>query len=147
MCNKSIFTRFFDWIKRVFLNGLLIILPLALTIGIITYTFRFFKGWLEPLVKCDTIWGCIPPFLQKIPHAEFILVLLFILLVGFIFRSFFVRRILHSIEQSFFKIPLMSQLYFGIKQMVKAFTTQDQTTYQQVVIIEFPRKGLYSIGF
>lgn len=146
MAKKSIVAHFFNWVKSIFLNGLLIILPLALTIGIITYTFKFFKNLLEPLTKCKPIWRCIPSYLQQLPHAEFLVVLLFVLLVGFIFRLFFVRRILHGIEQAFFQIPLMNQLYFGIKQMVKAFT-QDQVTFQHVVLIEFPRKGIYSLGF
>lgn len=134
-------------LKSIFLNGLLILLPVIITVAIFSYTFNLFKRWLAPIVRCKAVWYCIPAWVQKIPHVEFILVLLTIFIVGLIFKLFLARLILQYTEQTFSKIPLISQLYFGIKQMVRAFTAQDQLTFQQVVIMEFPRMGVYSIGF
>lgn len=136
-----------NWLKSVFLNGLLILLPVILTVAIFGYTFNLFKRWLAPIVRCEAVWYCIPNWVQRIPHVEFILVLLTIFVIGLIFRLIFARVILSLLEQTFSRIPFMSQLYFGIKQMVRAFTAQDQLTFQQVVIMEFPRMGVYSIGF
>ncbi len=144
---KNTVTNIGNWLKSIFLNGLLILLPVILTVAIFGYTFNLFKRWLAPIVRCQAVWYCIPSWVQKIPHVEFILVLLTIFLIGLIFKLFFARVILSFAEQTFSKIPLMSQLYFGIKQMVRAFTAQDQLTFQQVVIMEFPRMGVYSIGF
>ncbi len=136
-----------NWLKSIFINGLLILLPIILTVAVFGYGFSLFKRWLSPIVKCQALWYCIPAPLHKIPHLEFILVILLIFIVGLLFRLFLARTFLHAIEQTFSKIPFVSQLYFGIKQMVRAFTAQDQLTFQQVVIMEFPRMGVYSIGF
>ncbi len=134
-------------IKSIFLNGLLILLPAIVTIAIFGYTFNLFKRWLSPIVRCKAVWYCIPTWIQNIPHVEFILVLLTIFIIGLIFKFFFAKLLLQLLEQTVAKVPFISQLYFGIKQMVRAFTAQDQLTFQQVVIMEFPRMGVYSIGF
>ena len=141
MKRKSIIRRIFDYIRSIFLNGLLTILPIILTAGLFTYTFKFFKNLLEPIQKLE------PEYLKKIPHSEFILVLLFVIITGAIFKTFFLRRLLHNIESTFFKVPLMQPVYFGIKQLVQAFTTQDKVTFKRVVLVQFPRKDIYSIGF
>ncbi|OQA33209.1 MAG: hypothetical protein BWY54_00988 [Candidatus Dependentiae bacterium ADurb.Bin331] len=133
--------RFFDGIKSIFFNGLLIILPITFTIAVFAFFFRLLKSWLAPLYRLE------PLYLQAIPHSEFILVLILILLTGAIFRLFFLQRFLHMIERIASKIPLFSPVYSGIKQLVQAFTVPDKLTFQKVVFVEFPRSGLYSVGF
>lgn len=140
-CKKGFFHALMDTIQSVFFNGLLVLLPITLTIAVITYTVKLVQGWLQPIHKIE------PAFFQQIPYSEFIFALLAIFVVGFIFKSFFLRSFLHGFEKTFFSLPLMRQLYFGIKQIVIAFTTQDQITFQRVVLVEFPRKELYSVGF
>lgn len=133
--------RFFDFIKSIFFNGLLIILPITLTVAVFTFFFRLLKSWLAPLYRLE------PLYLQAIPHSEFILVLLLILITGAVFRFFFLQRFLHITERVALKIPLLNPVYSGIKQLVQAFTVPDKLTFQKVVFVEFPRTGLYSVGF
>jgi uncharacterized membrane protein len=133
--------QFFDFIKSIFFNGLLIILPIALTVAVFTFFFRVLKSWLAPLYRLE------PLSLQAIPHSEFILVLLLILITGAVFRFFFLQRFLHVIERIALKVPLLNPVYSGIKQLVQAFTVPDKLTFQKVVFVEFPRTGLYSVGF
>ena len=136
-----LFGQFLDFIKSIFFNGLLIILPIALTVAVFTFFFRLLKSWLAPLYRLE------PLYLQAIPHSEFILVLLLILITGAVFRFFFLQRFLHMIERIALKIPLLNPIYSGIKQLVQAFTVPDKLTFQKVVLVEFPRTGLYSVGF
>lgn len=140
-CKKGIFHRISDYLQSIFLNGLLILLPITVTIALVTYTVKLVQGWLKPIHSFE------PEFLQKIPYSEFIFALLVVFLVGIVFKSFFLRTFLHAFEKTFFSLPLMRQLYFGIKQIIHAFTTQDQLSFQRVVLAEFPRKGMYSVGF
>lgn len=140
-CKKGLLHALADTLQSIFFNGLLILLPITLTIAVITYAVKLVQSLLQPLHKIE------PVFLQQIPYSEFIFALLAIFSVGIIFKSFFLRSFLHGFEKTFFSLPLMRQLYFGIKQIVLAFTTQDQITFQHVVLVEFPRKELYSVGF
>jgi uncharacterized membrane protein len=142
MKSSSKILRFFDYIKSAFLNGFFTLLPLAMTIWLFRSIFRLVKGWIEPLHQF------IPPKLCCVPHSEVVIVILFIILMGIILKLFFLKRIVHTIEENIvFKIPLIKQVYGGIKQLVHALTRHDQNSFQTVVIVEFPRKGSYSLGF
>lgn len=138
---QSIIRTVVDYLKSIFLNGLLVILPITLTFVVFRFFFRLLKGWLAPIYRIE------PTIFHKIPQSEILIVLLFILLVGIIFKSFFLQSFLQLIEDLFAKIPLINQVYYGIKQIVHAFTRQDKLSFQKVVVVEFPREGMYSIGF
>ncbi|HEX2977735.1 MAG TPA: DUF502 domain-containing protein [Candidatus Babeliales bacterium] len=138
---KSFIANLFDFFKSIFFNGLLVLLPITLTIGVFNVAFRLLKGWLAPIYRVE------PAYLQSIPHSEIILVLLLILLVGAIFKIFFLKRFLLFLESIVARVPLFNPVYSGIKQLVQAFTGQDKLTFQNVVMVEFPRTGVYSIGF
>lgn len=114
---------------------------MTLTIALITFSYRLLKTWLAPVYKLE------PEYLQKIPNSEIVLVIIVIILIGAVVKLFFLEPLIHYIERIFFKIPLMRPIYGGIKQLVRAFTVQDQLTFKKVVYIEFPRLGTYSIGF
>lgn len=132
------------YIRRVwslFLSGLLAILPLTLTIAIFNITFRLVKGWLTPIQKLNL------PILRAIPHYEIILVILFILGVGAILQIFILRSLINYAEAFIMRIPLVRPIYGGIKQLVNAFSSQDKVTFKQVVMLEFPIEGVYSVGF
>jgi uncharacterized membrane protein len=142
MKSSSKILKFIDYIKSAFLNGFFTLLPLAMTIWLFRTIFRLVKGWIEPLHQF------IPPKLCCVPHSEIIIVILFIILMGIILKLFFLKKIVHVIEENIvFKIPLIKQVYGGIKQLVHALTRHDQNSFHTVVIVEFPRKGSYSLGF
>lgn len=138
---KYFFTKLFDYFKNSFLQGLLTVLPITLTLALFAFFFRLLKGWLAPIYFLE------PEYLQQIPHSEIFLVILFILVIGAIFKTFFIRSFLHFVETIFFRIPLMNPVYSGIKQLVQAFTVPEKLTFKQVVLVEFPRQGIFSIGF
>ncbi len=138
---NSVFKRGWFFIQNIFLSGLIAILPLTLTVALITFSFKLLKGWLRPIYNIE------PDFLHKIPHSEILLVIFVILLIGFILQAFLLQPIIHLFEKIIGKIPLLSQIYFGIKQLVHAFGAQDTLSFQKVVILEFPIAGVYSIGF
>lgn len=129
------------YIWSLFLNGLITILPIIITIAIFTISFRLLKGWFEPL---QTI---VPPFFAQIPHAEIILGIIIIFIIGTILKIFVIRTLIHKIEKIIINLPLVRPVYTGIKQLILAFSSQDTVTFQRVVFLEFPRQGIFSIGF
>ncbi len=131
-----------DEIKSIFLNGFFTLIPITVTLLLFKTTFKIVSGWIHPLHKIQ------PACLQNIPYSEFILVILFIFLTGIILKFFILKRFIHFIEESIFaKIPLLRSLYSGIKRLVNALTQKDQSSFQKVVLVEFPNSGTYSVGF
>ncbi len=128
-------------LSTLFISGLLTILPVTLTIAVFSFSFHLLKSWLSPLHRI------IPDFLLRIPHAEIILGILFVLFVGAVLKVFVLRSVIHGFEALIARLPLIRPVYIGIKQLVHAFSPQDTMSFKQVVLIEFPRKGAYSIGF
>jgi len=142
MNRHTFFAKIFDFISSLFLSGLLTLLPFALTIALFSFIFRLIKSWLAPIHDLEPSW------LHIIPHSELIVTVVLIFITGAFLRYFLLHSIIHALEDFVFqRIPILRQIYFGIKQMVKAYNVHDATTFQQVVLIEFPRSGIYSIGF
>lgn len=139
---KKILVKIADLLKSLFLNGLLIILPMTLTILLFKASFKLVKSWLAPLANY------MPECLLHIPHAEFLVVFSSILLLGSIVKFFVLKPFIHLIEEQFLmRIPLVRPVYSGIKQLVDAFTKKDQSSLNTVVLLEFPSAGIHSIGF
>ncbi len=131
---------FFEYLKNLFMNGLLTLLPLTITVGFFRFVFRLVRSWLAPLRAMQ------PQMLQDIPFSEFLMVLGFIIVVGLITRFFLINRIWAFFASLLGKIPLLRPVYFGIKQLITAFSPQEEG-FQKIALIEFPKKGVYSIGF
>jgi uncharacterized membrane protein len=82
-----------------------------------------------------------------IPYYEILVVAVFILIVGAFLQAFILKPVIKIIESAFAQIPLLSTVYFGAKQLLEAFSGQNKTSFKDVVYVEFPRHGIYSIGF
>jgi uncharacterized membrane protein len=137
----NVFISFIDSVSSLFLTGLFCILPVTLTISVFTISFRVIVNWLEPLRRFDI------PFLNAIPYSEVILAIVIIFITGTLYNMFLLRPIIHGIENLFSRIPLIRPVYSGIKKLVHAFSFQDKASFTKVVRVEFPRPGIYSIGF
>jgi uncharacterized membrane protein len=133
--------KFLNYLQSFFLSGLFTLLPIILTIALFSFTLKLLKSWFEPITRFE------PDYFKIIPHSEIILVILFIFIFGFILRVLLLHPLILAIEAIFGKIPLVRQVYFGIKQLVHALSSQDKNSFQRVVLIEFPRQGMYSLGF
>ncbi|MEX0849563.1 MAG: DUF502 domain-containing protein [Candidatus Dependentiae bacterium] len=137
----NFFRTFIRYLWSLFLNGLLTILPITLTLSIFNVSFRLLKGWLEPIAQV------CPKYLLCLPHAEIFIAVVIIFLIGTILKLFMLRSLVHAFESLLLRVPIIRTVYSGIQQLVKAFNPQDQITFKQVVFLEFPRTGIYSIGF
>lgn len=139
---KKFFSSFFHHLKSLFLRGLFTILPVILTIFAIAFTYDTIVKWLQPLRKLE------PEYLQKIPGSEIIIVTLFLLLLGFLLKLVFITPIVHWIERMLNKIPFIRTVYSSSKTVVDFFKIKGPGTKgKKVVLVEFPRKGVFNIGF
>jgi len=131
----------YDFIKHIFLKGFIFLLPIAITISLFNFCFNLILSWLGPVKNLPI------PFLKNIPHYEIIVLMLSILCVGAFLKIFVVKPFIKLLEDIFSQIPLLSTVYFGTKQLIFAFSGQNKTSFKDVVYVQFPRPGIYSIGF
>jgi len=125
----------------LFISGLLLLLPITITIALFSFSLHLITQWLKPVQK----FALHMP--SWFPHPEIFTAIMIIMLMGLVGKSFFLRPILHAIERLIFRIPLVRPVYSGIKQLVHAFNPQDTTTFKKIVLVEFPHKNTYSLGF
>ncbi len=136
------------FIKSALINGTLTILPFTLTIGLFMVSFNIIIAWLRPV---QSLLEHPIRFLASIPYKnianQLFLLILGIVIFGIIIKTLLLKRFIGRLEKLLFKIPLIRPVYSGIKQLIHAFSVQDKITFKKVVLVEFPRKGLYSLGF
>lgn len=143
MNNKNSLHKILGELKSIFLNGLFTLLPLALTIALFGFALKIIHSWSRP------VYCIMPCALQRIPYSEVIVVIITILTVGAILKYLLLQPLVEFVERHFFgNIPLVRQVYFGIKQLVNVMSPKDEvaTQFQKVVLVEFPRPGIYAIG-
>ena len=131
-------------LKKYFLSGLVVFLPTALTV----YLF------IATLNVADSLLGkYIQPYFIKWFGFYFhglgiILIVYVLLLIGFFASNFFGKRIYEAFERLLIRVPFFKQVYPAIKEMAMFLFTRDRVSqFKQVVIVEYPRKGIYSFGF
>jgi uncharacterized membrane protein len=128
--------------KSLFLNGLFTILPIAFTLFFLNFIYNFVYRSLNPLKKLQ------PTFLRKIPGVEFLFVMVFILLIGFLLKIFILDKIIKSLEELVAKIPFVRAIYSSAKMVVDFFRISEKSTEtKKVVLIQYPRKGNYHLAF
>lgn len=131
-------------LKRYFITGLLIVVPLGLTF----YVLALIVGLM------DAVLTYLPKPLQPdtylpfhIPGLGIIFTILTILLVGLIATNLLGRRLISAGEGFLDKIPFLRGIYNSTKQFLETFLSKEHQGFRRVVLVEFPRKGLYSVGF
>lgn len=130
-------------LKRYFITGLLTILPILLTLYILLIIFRLID---------NIIGGIINSYLKaafgfSIPGLGFIMAILIILVTGFVVSHLLSKRALPLMERWFLKLPGIRQLYPSIKQIVGFIFSKDKAVFKKVVLVEYPSKGIWSVGF
>lgn len=140
----SIFGRSARWLLRQlrnhFLTGIVITVPIGITILILIWLFDLFDNILQPLVVF--IVG------HPIRGVGFAVLIVLIYIIGVVVSNFVGKRLYHYTETFVInKIPGVKQLYQGIKQVMESFSKPDKSGFLKVVMIEFPRKGTWMVGF
>jgi uncharacterized membrane protein len=130
-------------LQRYFLAGLLVFLPVVITL--------WFLGWVIGMM--DGLLNVLPAPLHPnsylpfaIPGLGAIVTFGFILFLGVLTRGVATRRFLAAWDRVFVQIPVFRGIYTAVQKLVQTFLGQSQAN-RQVVMIEYPRKGVYTVGF
>ena len=145
-------TRLLAQWKAAFLTGLAVVLPAAVSIGVVIWLFGTVANFTDTLLLfvprewTHTRNGEGPMH----PYWSVIALLLAILLVGLVGRlagHYLGRMLIQWMDVVLMRVPLLNTIYRALKQINEAFTSNRGATFKQVVLVEFPRAGLYSLGF
>tara|TARA_A100001035_G_scaffold270056_1_gene256791 strand:- start:657 stop:1262 length:606 start_codon:yes stop_codon:yes gene_type:complete len=130
----------FNKLRNYFIAGIVAIIP----IGITLYLTMFIIEISSKLIPKEINPNNYLPF--SIPGLEIILSIILITFIGGLSVSFVGKKILQLINDLFKKIPFLRTIYSAINQMTESFTNKDGGK-KSVVLIEYPRKGSWAVGF
>ncbi len=152
MKNDRSHRSFRGWLKRNFLTGVLVLIPIMGTIFLFTWGFaKITDNGLELLKNWDYFGKLYEEHKTSYDIIGRLIVIFalfgIVSLVGFLTRNFLGRKVLNITEKILENIPLINRIFIALKQLSKAFISSDRTLFSYVVLFEYPRKGIYSIGF
>ena len=133
----SIFAR----LRNYFITGIVVLVP----IGITLYLTKFFISISSKLIPYNLNPNNFLPF--AIPGLEILLSVIFITLIGGISLSFIGKRILKFVNDLFKRIPILRTIYSAIGQMTESLAPNKKNNKKSVVLIQYPRKGTWAVGF
>jgi len=126
-------------LRTYFFAGLLVLIPLVVTIGILSWMFNFLDGFLGPVIY--------EKLGHPLPGLGLIATVLLIFLIGLVTTNIVGRRVMGGLDKALQRIPIVRSIYSTTKQMSDALLQARPVNLQQVVLVEYPRRGLYQIGF
>jgi uncharacterized membrane protein len=140
MPKKSIKKPFSLTLRNYFIAGVVVLIPIGFTL----YLSKILIGISSKILPKNINPNYYLPF--NIPGVEILISIIFITIVGGLSLSFFGRRILKLIDDLFKRIPFLRTVYSAIVQMTETFSKKDDDK-KSVVLIEYPRKNVWAVGF
>jgi uncharacterized membrane protein len=128
-------------IRNYLLTGVLVTAPITITVWISWHILQFFEATARNLVP--RAW--YPEF--AIPGLGLLIVFIGLILIGALTAGLIGRFFVRTSERIMNRMPVVRSLYGAIKQILETVLAQRATAFRQVVIIEYPRKGIWAIGF
>ncbi len=130
-------------LKKYFITGLVVVIPVSLTFYILYAVFQFIDNILGTFITgyVKSAWGFY------VPGIGFLICLLLILLVGILATRFLKHRIFLNFEKWFSNLPLIKSIYPALKQVILFVSAQKEFGFKKVVLVEYPSRGLWSLGF
>lgn len=130
-------------LRRYFFAGLLVLLPLVITLWLLSWIIGIMDGLLNFLPSYLNPFSYLP---FAIPGLGALFTLGLIIFLGFLATGVVTRRLLIVWERFVSRIPVFRGVYTSVQRLVEAIFSQEQSG-RRVVLIEYPRKGIYTVGF
>ena len=127
-------------LRNYFFTGIVVLVP----IGITLYLTKFFVSISSKLIPSEINPNSYLPF--SIPGLEILLSIIIITIIGGLSLSFIGRKVLQLVNDLFRRIPILRTIYSAIGQMTETFAPKRKSK-KSVVLIEYPRKGVWAVGF
>ncbi|AKJ65027.1 DUF502 domain-containing protein [Kiritimatiella glycovorans] len=131
-------------IRKNILIGLLLVTPLAVTLFLIRFLYNIVHGPLSTLLPEAMRHPVMQPLLVL---AAIGLGMLCLFLLGFFFRNVAGRRFYRFADRAVSRLPLINKIYVSTRDLTAALFTQRQTLFRSAVLMEYPRRGIYSMAF
>lgn len=126
------------WLRRSFLTGLAVTVPLFISVAALVWTFRAVDGVARPLAT--NLFG------REVPGLGVLVTVVLILTAGVVATNVIGRRVLQQAERWLMRVPVFSTVYAPVKQLVAAFSPDNEAGFKRVVLIEQPERGI-ALGF
>ena len=133
---RSIFIKF----RNYFITGVVVLIPIGITVYLTLFIIKVSSKILPKELNPDYY---LP---YNIPGLEILISILLITLIGAISLSFIGRRLLKIFEDFIKRIPILRTIYSAVTQMIETFTKTEKNK-NNVVLVEYPRKGSWAVGF
>lgn len=125
-------------IKANLVPGIIVVVPVIITFIVFKWLINFFDDLLKPLIA-DYIN-------IYIPGLGLVVSIIFIYLIGLSTKNYFGNKLFQVGEWFVIRIPVAKTVYMAVKQIMTTLTTKEDGKSQKVVLIEYPRNGIYSVG-
>ncbi len=136
-------------IRRAFLSGVILLAPLGITFFVFNWlVLRIggsFKAKVYFFIPHDILFD--PSLALFWDFTATIIVIFLVTVLGFLSRYFFAKYLWGLGERLLHNLPVINTVYTSVKQIVETFSSQNRAVFEKVVLIQFPRKGSYAIGF
>ena len=135
-------------LRGYFFAGLLVLVPIVLTIYLFYQLFIGIDGLLRPYVSHLLFKALhIEVADYSIPGLGLLTIVMLIVLAGMLARNYFGNKLLSLGNQMLARIPIINRIYITLQQISQAFFSERSEVFKKSALIEYPRKGIYSIGF
>lgn len=140
-------------LRSSFLTGLVVVLPIGLTIYLIWTVVGWIDGWILPLIpgpwQPDTLLRDLvgPEWGFNLRGAGVVVFLVFTVLVGWIAKGLIGRSVIRWGEGLVDRMPVVRSIYNGLKQIAETVFAQTETKFDRACLVSFPRPGAWAIGF
>jgi len=137
-------------LQKYFLTGLVVLLPTVVSIYVFLLLFNFIDSLIlgkVPFAKYIPGLNYLQQLSNKFSGIGFATTVIFIILTGILARNFMGKKVIIFFERMMLSLPVVKSIYYAVKQIVEAFMSQDKDAFQKVVLLEYPRKGLYALAF
>jgi len=129
--------------RTAFFRGLVIFVPVAVTVWFVTVLFNMIDGIIAPVQPVLERW-----IGTRIPGLGVVTFVIVVVVLGFLSRFILGTLLLRAMEKVFTSIPLVRSIYSATKDLLQAFSLGKKgKTFRKVLLVEYPRKGIFTVGF
>ncbi|WP_426035188.1 DUF502 domain-containing protein [Cypionkella sp. TWP1-2-1b2] len=138
--------------RSSFLTGLVVVLPVGLTIYVVWGVIGYIDGWILPLIPHNYQPEALlhrwfgPEVNFPVRGVGVLVFLVFTALVGWLARGLIGRTVMRQAETVVDRVPLVRSVYSGLKQITETFFAKSEKSFDRTCLVEFPRAGYWAVG-
>jgi len=142
--------------RASFFAGLAIVLPGVITLAVVKWLFGTVSSFTDTLLFFIPYWlgpkviyqdGVAGPVFWYWSALALLLAVVLVSVIGVLARYYFGKRLIAWADSIMLRVPVLNKIYGTIKQVDEAFTSGKKSSFKTVVLVEYPREGIYSVGF